>query len=132
VGNFWITECEKTHPEMHSSKVILHRDIIFGHFKGFSSMCELDKFANLLGFKYELFDTFHNAQLGEVKKYSISHFIDDDIGRSFWNLEELPNGAEKVNLVDNGDTVTCYFINDGAIIHLYRPNPNVRELHRIY
>lgn len=131
MGNFWITECEKTHWEMHDSKVIIHRDI-FWQFKGFSSMAELDKFAKLLGFEYELFDTFKNHHLGTVKKYAMSHYIDDDIGRSFWKLSDIPVGAKKVNLMDNGDVVTCYFINDGQVIHIYRPNPNVKELHRVY
>jgi len=131
MGNFWITECEKTHPEMHEKKVIMHRDVHW-QFKTFSNMAELDKFAEMLGFKYEIFDTWHNGILGTAKKYAMSHFIDDPMDRSFWKLEEVPKGAKKVNLMDNGHTVTCYFINDGQTIHVFRPNPNVQELHRVY
>ena len=131
MGNFWITEAERTHNEMHQTKVIMHRDI-FWHFKCFQNIKELDEFARLLGFEYSLFDTFKNAQLGTVKKYAMSHFINDNISKSFWSLAEIPSNAKKVNLMDNGDMVTCYFINDGQTIHLFRPNPNVKELHRVY
>lgn len=131
MANFYITEVQRTHPEMHEYKVIIHRDWS-QQFKGFSNMSELDKFAKQLGFSYSLVANWNNGILGNCNKYIIHHIIDDPCDRSFWALEELPVGARKVTLMENGHNVTCYFTNDGTSIHLFRPNPNAKDVYRIY
>lgn len=128
--NFYITEVQRTHPTMHDTKVIIHRDWA-DSFKGFTSMTELAKFAKQLGFGYEMVASWDNGILGTCKKYAISHLIDDPWDRSFWELAELPTGVQKIPLLENGHTVTCYFLNDGTTIHIYRPNPNSKEVYKL-
>lgn len=37
-------------------------------------------------------------------------------------LQEAPFGRN--------DIVDCYFLNDGETIHIYRPNPNAKEVYK--
>ena len=62
--------------------------------------------------------------------YSMSHKINDFCGGGFWKLSDLPEGAKPFKALSNGSIVTCYFLNDGKEITIYRPNPNAKEVYQ--
>lgn len=47
----------------------------------------------------------------------------------FWSLQDVPKGAEAYTGLSNGSLVTCYFENKGGVHHIYRPNPNAKEVY---
>lgn len=49
---------------------------------------------------------------------------------SFWNTDELPDGAKPIKALSNGHIVTCYYYNDGKVVHFYRPNPNAKHVYK--
>lgn len=48
----------------------------------------------------------------------------------FATVEQLPEGAKPIKALSNGSIVTCYFINDGKTIWIYRPNPNAHDVYK--
>lgn len=49
--------------------------------------------------------------------------------RLFWSLQDVPEGATAYTGLSNGSLVTCYFENKGGVHHIYRPNPNAKEVY---
>jgi|SRR5690625_2469624 len=47
----------------------------------------------------------------------------------FWFLNEIPTGATPYIDLCNGSLVTCYWVNKGGVHHVYRPNPNAKEVY---
>ena len=70
----------------------------------------------------------HSAEHGEYIEYRLSHSIDDN--NSFMKLSDIPNGAKPFKALSNGSIVDCYFLNDGKTIHIYRPNPNAKNVYK--
>ena len=53
-------------------------------------------------------------------------FVDGAVHCGFMSAKELPEGATPFLALSNGRIATCYFVNDGETITIYRPNPNSR------
>lgn len=61
----------------------------------------------------------------------ITYYGDLDIEeRLFWAIDELPDGVTAYTGLSNGSLVTCYFINDGKLHKIYRPNPNTKDVYK--
>lgn len=135
MGNYYIQEVERLDPLFPDTTG--HRVYLLacgGHgysLRSFKSMAELKKFAGILGFKYEVAVSNITDRCGRVTHYNIDRLIYDQ-NRLFWDLSELPAGAEKITLTENGSDVTCYFTNDGATIQIYRPNCNAKNVYKIH
>lgn len=140
MGNYYIQEIERLPRDYESTdKVALISYSGTGiSLRSFKSMKELNKFAIQLGFSYQLSVSTPSDQCGTVKCYDISHIISDIPNRYFWDLKELPPeiqlqpATHKITLTENGQDVTCYFINDEETIHIFRPNCNAKNVYKIY
>lgn len=115
--------------EYHRSHIILHKNYNW-YLAEFENEKQLEYWAKLMGFTYQLEtqqDHFAGAP-NVYREYSLSHKFNDNHGY-FWNVCEIPEGAKKFWGHSNGCLVTCYFVNDGETIHIYRPNPNAKEVY---
>ena len=126
--NCYISMVEKTSNE-RDALIVLHKDWqwYFGRFK---DVDQLNFLADLLGFTYELFDERDTPTNGIYKAFKMSHNLKDDYTGYFYKLSELPKGVKPFKAVSNGSIVTCYFLNDGKTIHIFRPNPNAKEVYK--
>ncbi len=122
----YISMVRLTDPQYHRSEIILHRENFF-YLAEFSSKEQLDEFARMMGFTYTLRKSETSRRFGWYKEYDLSHRFDDTKG--FNRLDQLPEGARPFFGLSNGSIVTCYFVNDGETIHIYRPNPNSKEVY---
>lgn len=126
--NFYISIVEKTDPEYHRSKIIIHRPIMFYHAE-FNNIKQLDTYANTLGFTYKKVEE-RKGNLGLYERFEISHKFIDSCGGGFWKVEDLPSGVKPIKLLSNGSIVTGYYLNDGETIEIFRPNPNAKEVYK--
>jgi len=114
---------------IQDAKVVIHRNCEW-YFGRFHDMKQLQKLAELLGFSYELEEEKQTPNNGKFRRYKMSHEIDSPCGGGFWKLSDLPEGVKPFKALSNGSIVTCYFLNDGKTIHIYRPNPNAKEVYK--
>ncbi len=128
-NNNIMTIVEKTSEQIRS-RVIIYKDSFYGyHFAEMDTAEQLERFAQMLGFSYTLEDVSYSKKHGEYKRYRLSHTINDRTGH-FWKLSDIPAGAKPFKALSNGSIVDCYFLNDGETIHIYRPNPNAKEVYK--
>lgn len=125
--NNYMTIVEKTSERIRSNVIIYNN---FYHFAEMNTMDQLEKFSKMLGFTYTLEEVSKSEKNGECKRYSISHTIDDRCDGGFWKLSDVPENAKPFKALSNGSIVDCYFLNDGETIHIYRPNPNAKEVYK--
>lgn len=120
----YITTLDKPHEQYHRSKVIIHRDYQF-HLADFDNIKQLDLFAGKLGFTYNLVEEkpFLGDNTNIYRRYEMSHNVKNE-SCCFWKREDVPKDAKPIKALSNGSIVTCYFVNDGKNITIYRPNPN--------
>ena len=111
---------------IQDAKVVLHLNWQW-YFGRFSSLEQLDVLAKLLGFTYKLEEEKKTKNNGIYKTYSMSHELDNPLVGGLWKISELPEGAKPFKALSNGLIVTCYYLNDGKTIHIYRPNPNAKN-----
>lgn len=127
-NNNVMTIVEKTSKQIRSH-IIIYRNSSFGyHFAEMDTIEQLERFSKMLGFSYALEDVSHSAEHGKSIEYRLSHSIDDN--NSFMKLSDIPNGAKPFKALSNGSIVDCYFLNDGKTIHIYRPNPNAKNVYK--
>lgn len=130
-NNYYISTVTYTDADYHRSKIIIHKPLMF-YFAEFDTMEQLQFFADTLGFTFEMREERPQArhENGVYREYNISHkIIDDNIGK-FWKLSDLPEGVKPFKALSNGSIVTCYFLNDGETITIYRPNPNAEKVYK--
>lgn len=120
----YITTVDKPHEQYHRSKVIIHDDYMF-HLASFNNIKQLDLFAGKLGFTYNLVEEkpFFGDDTNIYRRYEMSHNVKNEL-YGFWKKEDVPKDAKPIKALSNGSIVTCYFVNDGKNITIYRPNPN--------
>lgn len=123
----YITVVEKTSERIRSNVIIYNN---FYHFAEMNTMDQLEKFSKMLGFTYTLEEVSQSEEHGKYRRYSISRTIDDRCGGGFWKLSDIPDDAKPFKALSNGSIVDCYFLNDGETIHIYRPNPNAKEVYK--
>lgn len=124
-----MTIVEKTSEQIRSH-IIIYENGPFGyHFAEMNTTEQLERFSKMLGFSYTLEDTSHSEKHGEYKKYRLTHKI-ENTARGFWKLSDIPAGAKPFKALSNGSMVDCYFLNDGETIHIYRPNPNAKDVYK--
>lgn len=123
----YITIVEKTSKRFRSHVIIYNG---FYHFAEMHTIEQLEKFSNMLGFTYTLEEVSQSEEHGKYRRYSISRTIDDRCDGGFWKLSDIPDDAKPFKALSNGSIVDCYFLNDGETIHIYRPNPNAKEVYK--
>ena len=123
----YITIVEKTSKRFRSHVIIYNG---FYHFAEMHTIEQLEKFSNMLGFTYTPEEVSQSEEHGKYRRYSISRTIDDRCGGGFWKLSDIPDDAKPFKAPSNGSIVDCYFLNDGETIHIYRPNPNAKEVYK--
>lgn len=113
----------------HRSKIIIHRNMWY--LAEFQTIEQLNYYSELMGFSYKLREQRENSFAeGMYYEYDISHRFDDTNGGQFWKRSDVPENAIPFKALSNGSIVTCYFVNDGETIHIYRPNPNAKEVYK--
>ena len=127
-NGFYITIAERLHELYHRSKIIIHKPNMF-YFAEFDNIKQLETFAKMLGFSYQLEESTQSNTLGLLQKFSINRNINDNLDGGFRNMEQIPDNAKPFKALSNGSIVTCYYINDGETITIYRPNPNSKEVY---
>lgn len=108
--------------EGHRTKIIIHKSWQW-YLAEFDSLEQLHFFENVVGFKTHFIEMENG-----IARFSLSHEFKEE--KYFWKLSELPAGVKPIKALCNGSIVTCYFLNDGKIIHWYRPNPNARNVYK--
>lgn len=111
----------------HRRHWILHKDFDF-YLAEFDTEEHLRFFAETLGFTYELKEERTEMNGGTYKEFKVSHYFKNE--PYFCKREEVPAEARPVKLLSNGSIVTGYVWNDGTTIHIYRPNPNAKEVYK--
>ena len=111
----------------YNNKYILHNGFMW-HLGRFPEFEKLKAFMDLAGLKMKLEETKHCKRGGEFKRWSIDCDLDDH--NHFWSLSELPREVKPFMGMSNGSLVTCYLYNDGKCLHIYRPNPNAKEVYK--
>lgn len=43
-------------------------------------------------------------------------------------MSDIPENAKPFKALSNRSIVTCYFLNNGKEITIYRPNPNAKDI----
>lgn len=72
-----------------------------------------------------------NPECGIWRRYDCDVEYDrNEICGGFWKLSEVPTQAKPILGHSNGSIVTCYIWNDGKQLHIYRPNPNAKEVYK--
>ncbi len=121
----YISAVEITDPRYHRSHVIVHRPDGF-YLAEFRTMEQLAEFAKMLGFTYTVRRQEESKMYGRYTEYDIDRKFVDEYGGGFWSANDLPAEVEPFQALSNGYIVTCYFVNDGETITIYRPNPHSR------
>lgn len=122
----YISIVAKPDPQYHRSEIILHQENMF-YLAEFSKIEQLVDFAKEFGFTFTCRKTVPSERFEWYSEYDVDRkFVE---GRSFWSLDEVPSGAKPFLGLSNGSIVTCYFVNDGRTISIYRPNPNAKEVY---
>jgi hypothetical protein len=122
-----LTSVEKLDEQYHRSKFIIHKGMFY--FAEFDNEKQLKFFAEMLGFTYELVAEEKSDRFGTWRQYKLSHKINDPGWGGFWKREDVPKEAKPFKALSNGSIVTCYFLNDGETINIYRPNPNAKDVY---
>lgn len=127
-NNNIMTIAEKTSEQIRSH-IIIYQCGPFGyHFAEMDTIEQLERFSKKLGFSYTMEEASYSEEYGAFAKYRLTHSIDDI--NSFSNLSEVPTSAKPFKALSNGSIVDCYFLNDGKTIHIYRPNPNAKNVYK--
>lgn len=132
MSEMYITTIENVDPERHRSPIIIH-DGWQWHFAKFNNWEQLERFLNFAGLEIELEEEkqwVFNPKCGKWRKYAVNRKLDDTCNGGFWSLSEIPEGAKKIKGHSNGSIVDCYIFNDGETLHVYRPNPNAKEVYK--
>lgn len=127
----YITTVERVSQEFHRSPVIIH-DGWQWYFAEFYNMEQLQDFLDFAGLEIKLEEEKEDYILGcgMWRRYSVNRKLDSDANGGFWTLSEIPEGAKKIKGLSNGSIVDCYILNDGETLHVYRPNPNAKEVYK--
>ena len=126
MSEMYITTIENVDPERHRSPIIIH-DGWQWYFAEFSNWEQLERFLDFAGLEIELEEEnqwFFNPKCGTWRK------LDNPCDGGFWSLSEIPESAKKIKGHSNGSIVDCYILNDGETLHIYRPNPNAKEVYK--
>lgn len=110
----------------YNNPVVLHKNWNF-HLGRFPSMEKLKEFMDFAGLTLgELVEKKSWGKAGWYKHWHVEEQLDD---AGFTSLDELPDYAKPFTGLSNGSLVTCYLWNDGEILHIRRPNPNVPAIY---
>lgn len=124
-----LTTVTKISPQYHRKPFIIHT--VDGNFylAEFETQEQLKFFLDTLGvtIKQEV-EKRESELLGVYTRLELSHRIEGDNG--FISPDELPQNAKPIKALSNGSIVTCYYLNDGETVKLYRPNPNIKEIYK--
>ena len=127
----YITTIEKVDSENHRSPIIIH-DSWEWYFAEFNNWEQLQAFLDFAGLEIKLEEEkpYSKPECGIWRKYSVNRKLDDSHNGGFWKLSDLPEGVKKIKGYSNGSIVDCYVLNDGEPLHVYRPNPNAKEVYK--
>lgn len=122
----FISTVERIPPYKQRRKITIHDNGI-GYYASFDEFEQLELFASTLGFTYELFEEKEHSEYIVYRYFKMSHNIASEL---FRKLEEIPINAKPIISLSNGSLVTCYYLNDGEKITIYRPNPNDKDIYK--
>ena len=127
----YITTIEKVDSENHRSPIIIH-DSWEWYFAEFNNWEQLQAFLDFAGLEIKLEEEkpYSKPECGIWRKYSVNRKLDDSHNGGFWKLSDLQKKKKKIKGYSNGSIVDCYVLNDGETLHVYRPNPNAKEVYK--
>ncbi len=106
--------------------VVLHKNWSF-HLGRFPSMEKLREFMEFAGLKLgELTEEKRMGQAGMFRIWNVDCEVSE---HGFKELSQIPKGAKSFTGLSNGSLVTCYLMNTGKVLHIYRPNPNYKAVY---
>ena len=129
MNEMYITTIEKVSQEHHRSPIIIH-DGWQWYFAEFNNWEQLQSFLDFAGLEIKLEEEKADSKYGIWRKYSVNKMLDDPHDGGFWKIADLPEGAKRIKGHSNGHIVDCYIFNDGETLHVYRPNPNAKEVYK--
>lgn len=116
-------------PDIHSQRIQIRTLNGIWSIASFDREEQLDRFAQTVGFTYQLVEEHQHPQFGIYREYCIDRKIQDAFMGGFCKKEDLPADAKPIMALSNGNIVTCYFTNDGEQITFFRPNPNAKDIY---
>ena len=112
----------------YNHPIVLHKNWGY-HLGRFPSMEKLYEFMEFAGIKMgELIEERHEGKAGMYRQWLVEPIELDD--RGFSDLSVIPEDAKPFTGLSNGLLVTCYLYNDGETLHIYRPNPNNKDIYK--
>lgn len=98
------------------------------HFGRFSNMEYLQQFLDFAGLAIELIEE-KETDAGKWKMWKVN--LQEIQEHGFWNTDTIPEEARCKPFLglSNGSTTQCYLYNDGNVLHVYRPNPNAKNVY---
>lgn len=124
-----LTTVTKPNIQYHRKPFIIHTVDSNFYLAEFETEEQLKFFLDTLGVKIaQEVEKRESDLLGVYTRYELSHRIEGDNG--FLSLEEIPQNAKPIKALSNGSIVTCYYLNDGETVKIYRPNPNKKEIYK--
>lgn len=114
----------------HRSKIIVHNGWQW-YLAEFPTEKAFFKWLSYCGLEVKLEEKGKalNPECGKWERYSVNRKLNDNAGY-FWKKEQVPKEAKPIKLHSNGSIVTGYILNDGETLHVYRPNPNAKEVYK--
>lgn len=112
----------------HRSKIIIRKDWAWC-LAEFPTEKAFQKWLDYCGLEIKLEEQrmATKTEWGLWKRFSVNRKVKEE--KHFWKKEEVPNEAKPIRLLSNGSIVTGYILNDGEVLHIYRPNPNAKEVY---
>lgn len=110
------------------AEVVIHKNWEW-YFGRFPEMELVEKLLEYLGITYKFREKKRTPNNGNLYFYDLSHEIKEAYNGGFWKLSDVPKEAKPIIAHSNGSLVTCYALNDGNTVWIYRPNPNAKEVY---
>lgn len=114
----------------YNNPYIIHRVDDLGldyHFGCFPNKEMLERFMTFAGLTLgEMCEDRDTGLSGRYCRWKMDDLLDDQL---FTHLDSLPRGAKPFIGLSNGSLVTCYLYKEANVLHVYRPNPNYKDIY---
>lgn len=125
----YVTMVDNPDSNYHRSKIIVHKGWQW-YLAEFPTETAFHRWLDYCGLEIKLEETTVNPNFpkcGIWKRFSVNRKVKEEF--YFWKKEEVPDNAKLITLLSNGSLVTGFILNDGEVLHIYRPNPNAKEVY---
>lgn len=99
---------------------------LYFHIASFPNVRAMTSFFKRFGLTMKFNRTIDDPKNGKIREYLLNERFQEE--GYFWKRQDVPEDAQPIKLLSNGSLVTGYVKRIGDIIHVWRPNPNAKEV----